>query len=1066
MRHLKIHLTIKVILIIFLLSIPQLIYSQKKSSEKFDITSGLKFRNIGPAIGGGRVASVVGIPGKPNIYYIGAAGGGVFKTTDGGFSWKPIFEKEPVSSIGVIALAPSNPNMVWVGTGESNIRNDVLNGKGVYYSPDAGATWKFMGLKDAGQISQIVIDPTDPKIVFVAALGHPWAPNKERGLYKTIDGGKTWKKVLFINDTTGISDVVMQPGNPEVMLAAAWQVVRYPWALEDGGTGSGIYQSKDGGDTWTKISAGLPKGLLGRISFATSLSNPEHVYALIESKKGVLWDSHDFGDHWMLVSNNHELNVRPFYFSKMEVAPNDDEKIYFLSFLITVSNNGGKTVTSINKGIHVDHHAIWIDPKNPERIIEGNDGGVYLSMNAGDSWNFLNNIPIEQFYQVALDTSYAYNLGGGLQDNNAWYGPSRNLNGGSVDGYGWFIVAGGDGEYVVPAPSDPSIVYAEAQDGYLQRLNTKTGITHQIRPYFFDAPDKKPHQLKYRFNWTTPIAVSSSDANEVFLGANVLFKTTNGGENWSVISPDLTRDDKSKQVISGGPINHDISGAETFGTILSIGLSDINSKVIWIGTDDGQVQVTSNGGKSWTNVSKNIPNLPAWGRIYQVDVSPFDAGTCYIAVDRHMMNDSKPYLFKTDNYGKSWTSISKGLPEDSYAIVVREDPNKKGFLVAGTETGLFYSLNDGKKWNPLKANFPTAPVFDLKFAKKNHDLVVATHGRGIFICDNITPLEEMPADSSIKFKMFSVLPGYLFNIWYKGGFNESGKYIAPNPPGGAVIDYFIKDSVKATKEELAKHETPVKIEISDSKGALVDTLFGTEHKGINRIEWNLNYSSGHLLAADTLHGKHANYHSGPQALPGTYKITVEYNGEKQTHSFELKPDPRIPYNVLAAEEQFNAVKEVQNEISVMNVMINRIDNLHQQILNLHNAIKLNTSSVDKGGQYKSVLNAAHQIDSMLTSVKDTLMETKAQPGVGEDDIHFTSKFRNWIIGMRYWLSSDYDSAPNLMLKNQMIKLRTELSGYIDKFNSITGVEISSFNKLAHENNVPVLIGGSPVKIPE
>ncbi|MHB1685766.1 MAG: VPS10 domain-containing protein [Ignavibacteriaceae bacterium] len=1034
-------------------------------NKKNDTTSVLKFRNIGPAVGGGRVSSVVGIPGQPNIYYIGAAGGGVFKTTDGGFSWKAIFEKEPVSSIGAIALAPSNPNLVWVGTGEANIRNDVLNGKGVYYSPDGGTTWNCMGLTNAGQISKIVIDPVNPKIVFVAALGHPWAPNKERGLYKTIDGGKTWKKVLFINDTTGISDVVIQPGNPEVMLAAAWQVVRHPWALDDGGTGSGIYQSKDGGETWKKITEGIPKGLLGRISLAASPSNPGHVYALIESKKGVLWDSHDFGDHWQMVSNNHELNVRPFYFSRMVVAPDNDEKIYFLSFLITVSNDGGKTVTSINKGIHVDHHAMWIDPKNPERIIEGNDGGVYLSMNGGDSWHFLNNLPIEQFYQVALDTSYAYNLGGGLQDNNAWYGPSRNLNGGSVDGSNWFVAAGGDGEYVVPAPGNPSIIYAESQDGYIQRLDTKTGIKNQIRPYFFDTPDMKPSQLKYRFNWTTPIAVSSSNENEVYLGANVLFKTTNGGKNWDAISPDLTRNDKSKQVISGGPINYDVSGAETYGTILSIGLSDLDPNVIWIGTDDGQVQVTKDGGKSWINVTKNIPGLPEWGRVYQVDVSPFNPGTCFIAVDRHMMDDSKPYVYKIGDYGKSWTSISKGLPENSYAIVVREDPNVKGFLVAGTETGLFYSNNDGDKWLPLQCNFPTAPVFDLKFAKKNHDLVVATHGRGLFILDNITPLEEMPSTDESKFKLFSVLPAYLYNIWYKGGFNESGKYTAPNPPGGAVIDYFIKDSVKASKEEISKHETPVKIEITDSKGALVDTLYGTEHKGINRTEWNLNYSSGHFYAVDTSHGRHPMYHGGPRALPGTYNITVDFNGKKETKTFKLMPDPRIPYNLDEAQKQFNAEKEVQNEISAMNDMLNRIDNIHEQIDNVQKVVKLNTAA-DTVNKYKPILTKAHQIDSMLIAIKDTVMETKAQPGVGEDDIHYLTKFRNWIIGLRYRIAGDYDSEPNQMLKDKMVELRIELNNYLNKFNIIIISDVSSFNKLAGEKNIPILVGGAPFKIGE
>lgn len=1052
------------VLVFYLLFIPaHFAFAQNENKKDFNLTSQLKFRNIGPAIGGGRVSSVVGIPNNPNIYYIGAAGGGVFKTTDGGFSWKAIFEKEPVSSIGDIELAPSNPNLIWVGTGESNIRNNVLNGKGVYYSPDAGATWKCMGLTDVGQISKIIINPDNPNIVFVAALGHAWAPNKDRGLYKTIDGGKTWRKVLFVNDTTGISDVVMQPDNPEIMLAGAWQVVRYPWALNDGGEGSGIYQSKDGGDTWERIKAGMPKGLLGRISFATSSSNPEHVYSLIESKNGVLWDSHDFGTHWQMVSDNHELNVRPFYFSKMEVSPKDDQKIYFLSFLITLSNDGGKTVRSINKGIHVDHHAIWIDPKNPERIIEGNDGGVYLSMNGGNSWHFLNNIPIEQFYQVALDSSYIYNLGGGLQDNNAWYGPSRNMNGGSVDGSGWFVAAGGDGEYVVPSPSNPNIIYAESQDGFVQRLDVKTGITKQIRPYFFDTSDKKPSDLKYRFNWTTPIAVSNYDEDKVYLGGNALFKTLDGGKSWKTISPDLTRDDKSKQKLSGGLINKDISGAENYGTILSIGLSNIDSNVIWIGTDDGQVQVTKDGGKNWSNVSKNIPGVPDWGRVYQLDVSPFNPSTCYIAIDRHMLDDSKPYLYKTENYGKTWQSISKGLPKNSYAIVVREDPNMKGFLVTGTETGLYYSINYGEKWNAFKSNFPTVPVFDLKFAKKNHDLVVATHGRGIFICDNITPLEEMASSDTTKFKLFKVLPSYLFNIWYKGDFNESGKYTAPNPPMGAVIDYFIPDSIKATKEEISKHQTPVKIKIKDSNGIIIDTLYGTEHKGINRMLWNLSYSSGHFYYADTIHGKHPNYHAGPTALPGIYNVKIEFNGNKESQSFELNPDPRLPYNFDEARKQFDAVKEVQNEISSLNEVLNRIENIHSQVENIKRVIKLFNSD-NEGNQFKSILKSSNEIDSSLSVLKDTLIETKSQPNVGEDDIHYLSKFRNWIFNLRYWLSSDYDASPNKILTNEMEDLSKELNSYLSYFNNIIEINIPAFNKLVYEKNIPVLVGGSQIKL--
>lgn len=1040
--------------------------ANKKSEAKkanTDIYSGLKFRDIGPAVAGGRVAAVVGIPGNPQVYYIGAAGGGVFKTVNGGHSWKAIFKKYP-PSIGAIALAPSNTNLVWVGTGEANIRNDIIDGHGVYYSPDGGATWKCMGLKDVGQISKIIIDPHNPDIVFVAAIGHAWAPNKERGLFKSTNGGKSWKKVLYVNDTTGVSDVVFEPGNPQVMLAGAWQVLRHPWALIDGGDGSGVYKSTDEGETWHKLTKGLPKSPLGRISFATSLSNPEHVYALIESKHGTLWDSHDFGKHWSLVSNNHELNVRPFYFSKMKVAPNNDEKIYFLSFLITESTDGGRKVKSLNHGIHVDHHAIWIDPKNPERIIEGNDGGVYQSLNGGKDWKYFDNIPIEEFYQVATDTQIAYNLGGGLQDNNAWYGPSRNLYGGRVNGLNWFVVAGGDGEYVVPAPSNPDIVYSESQDGFLNRLNLKTGIKKHIRPYMFDVIDKSPANLKYRFNWTSPIAVSYNNYNEVYLGANVLFKSEDGGTNWKAISPDLTRNDKSKQRKSGGPINLDMSGAETYGTILSISLSPQDSNVVWIGTDDGQVQYTKDGGKTWTNVTKNIPNLPPWGRVYQLDVSPFSPGACYIAVDLHMLDNRKPYVYRTEDYGKTWTEITTGLPKDQPAHVVREDPNEKGFLFLGTETCLYFSTDNGTKWIPIKSNFPDVPVWDLKFVKQTHDLAVATHGRGIFILDNITPLEEMSKKvEDSNFYLFNLLPVYQFHTWYKEGISESDWYSAPNPPGGAIIDYYLKEKIKEPKNKKGAHEVPVLIKITNAQGSEVDTLHGTTKKGINRVQWNLHYKSGVVYAADTTGKKHPNLHYGPEVLPGKYTITVTVNGKAETKTVVVKPDPRLPYNMEAAKLQFKAAKRVTKDISSLNTLLNRINNIHSQINSLEKSVKIiygnNSNSKE---QYKNIIKKAHEIDSAIAVIKDTLMDTKAQKGVGEDDIHYLTRLRDWFGGVRYAVSGDYDTAPTSVTMNQLNELEKLLNSYIDAYNNIVNTKISEFNKMASGKNLPVLFAGPSI----
>src|SRR5881398_1848682 len=625
-----------------------------------DSLNNLKFRNLGPSVAGGRVAAVVGVPGDRNLYYVGASAGGVWKTTDGGDSWEAVFKDQPTASIGAVALAPSNPNVVWVGTGEGNPRNDVVDGRGVFMSPDAGKTWQFMGLGDVGQITRIVVDPLDPNIVLVGALGHVWAPNADRGMFRTADGGKTWQKVLFVNDTTGVADLVMVPGNPRVLFAGMWQFVRYPWELVSGGSGSGIYRSTDGGLTWTPLKDGLPTGLLGRIALAVGPTNQSHVYALIETKQGMLWDSKDQGDHWTKVSDNHALSARPFYFSLMHVSPVDDRKVFFSSYLLLRSDDGGKTTTPIDRGVHVDHHALWIDPQNPERIIQGNDGGVYVTENGAKSWRFLNNLPIGQFYMVAADNNTPYMLCGGLQDNNAWCGPSSGAGGGGggggaaggLNGSEWFTVTGGDGEYAVPAPSDSSILYVDSQNGNITRLDLKTGLTRSIRPYLSTVNEMKPANLQYRFNWTTPIEVSPSDANVVLLGGNVVFKTTDGGEHWAAISPDLTRNDKARQVTSGGPINYDISGAETYNTILTINLAPTDANVIWTGSDDGLVHVTRDGGKTWTNVAGRFPGLApnAEGRVYQIGVSPFDAGTAYIAIDRHQLDDRRPYVYKTTDY--------------------------------------------------------------------------------------------------------------------------------------------------------------------------------------------------------------------------------------------------------------------------------------------------------------------------------------------------------------------------------------------------------------------------------
>ena len=1033
-----------------------------------DPLANIKFRNIGPAAGGGRVTAVVGVPGKPNIYYVGAAGGGVWATHDGGLTWKPIFEKEPTASIGAIALAPSNPNLIWVGTGEKNIRNDIITGKGVFFSSDAGATWKFMGLRDAGQIANIVIDPHNPNNVLVGVLGHAWGPNADRGVFRTMDGGKTWQKTLFVDEDTGCSSLVMDPGNSMVLFAGMWRVRRYPWTLEDGGTSGGIFRSVDGGATWTKLKDGLPHEATGRIGLAAAPSNPRHIYALVENRKGVLYDSLDMGDHWKLVSNNHQLAARGFYFSELQVAPNDESRVYFLSFNIMLSEDGGKTAHVTSRRVHVDHHALWIDPLDPNRMINGNDGGVYVSTDGAQTWRYLDNLPIEQFYMVAADDSMPYNLCGGLQDNNGWCGPSNSLSRGGITGFDWFTVVGGDGEYVVPARGKGGhTVYADSQNGYIQRVSTENGRSRFVRPYLKGVSMMKPSELKYRFNWTSPIAVSHTDANEVYLGGNVLFRSTDGGAHWNPISPDLTRNDKSKQIPSGGPVFLDMSGAETFDAILSISISPIDPNTIWVGTDDGLVQVTRDGGKTWHNVTSGMSGLPEWGRIQQIDASPNDVNSAYVAVDFHEVENNKPYVFKTHNGGKTWTAISAGLPMDDPARVVREDPNRKGFLVLGTDTGLFYSADDGGHWIALKSNFPTAPIYDLKFIKEEHDLVVATHGRGLFVLDDVTPLEESGGEfAKSNFHLFPILPAVHWHMWNKHGF-ASGGFVAPNPPLGSLISYYLPAELKATPEMKKKHETPVKITVSDSSGQVIRTFYGPAKAGLNRVPWNLRYDGPvKLNFLPPRQGEEEfffNTNQGPAVLPGTYKISVTANGKTETQTAEVQYDPRFKIAPQDLQTQLKLGLELRDEVSALNTALNRLHSLHQQIGNLEQLLSSDEQGSVVNASYKPVLDDAKSLDKKIMSIQEPLYNSEIQPGAS-DDIHYLARFNSRLQNVMRAVLGPFGEAPGPLVVQEATEVRQELETHLQQFNTFLNTDVAAFNKTAAEHGSSTLFAGEPVQI--
>ncbi len=1039
--------------------------------EEADIFHNLHFRNLGPATAGGRITSVVGVPANPNLYYVGAGGGGVFKTTNGGTTWKAIFEHEATSSVGAVALAPSNPNLVWVGTGEANVRNDVVDGAGVYFSSDAGQSWKLMGLKDAGQISRIIVDPQDPNTVFVGVLGHAWGPNTDRGVFRTSDGGKTWKKLLYLDDTTGVADLTIQPDNPKVLYAAMWHFRRYPWTLEDGGASSGIYRSTDSGDTWKRLSEGLPKGPLGRIAIASAPSNPTHLYALIASKEkdALLWDSHDMGDHWTKVTDNHALDVRPFYFSRIVISPKDENKVFFLSFNLMESDDGGKTAHFADRGVHPDHHTLWIDPANPDRIIQGNDGGVFLSLDGAKSWRFMDGLPVEQFYQIATDSASPYTVCGGLQDNSAWCGPSSNNGRQGLTNADWYTVVGGDGEYSVPAPSDSNIIYSDAQNGFIERLDKRNHLSRFVRPVLESVESTPPSELKYRFNWTSPIAVSPTDANEIYLGGNVVFKSTDGGQSWSPISGDLTRNDKSKQIVAGGPINHDISGAESYDTILSLVPADSDPRIMWVGTDDGLVQLTRDAGKTWTRVDSHIPGAPEWARAYQIGVSPFSSGAAYVTFDAHELGKRGAYAYKTADFGASWQSISAGLP-DAPVLVIREDPNQQGLLFAGTEQGLFFSPDTGAHWTRVKAHFPTVPVWDLKFVKGTRDLVVATHGRGAFIFDDIRPFEQMTAQvEASNFHLFQGGTGTLFYRWESDEGNPVS-FSTPNAPKGALVDYLLKTKLEPSAEQKALHQSPVKIVISDKAGDLIATHYGPANAGINRFVWDLHYAGVRRLESDVppespIPGEAEEtryFTTGPSVLPGEYHVSVTVAGQTEKTAVTVQPDPNLHLDPAIFRAQTEAALHMRNELLALNQMIERCDSISRQVAEFKKGVTLETESPDD--HFASLLRQAEALDAKVKSVKNGVYDPDIQHNVEEDDIRALASLHAQLQTLTELLAGSYGQPVNNVVKAKMDQLSNDVNSRLSAFNALVKSDIPAYNKAAAAAGASTIFAGASISV--
>jgi photosystem II stability/assembly factor-like uncharacterized protein len=836
----------------------------------------IKARNIGPALMSGRITYIEGVPGKPNILYVGSAGGGVWKSEDRATTFEPVFDKHTMS-IGCIAVDPNKTDTIWVGTGETNMRNSVSVGTGVYRSRDGGKRWKFMGLKDSERISKVIVKPGDSKTVYVAATGHLWSSNTERGVFKTSDDGKTWERVLYIDENTGCIDLEIDHKNPDVLLAAMWEFRRLPWFFTSGGKGSGMYKSVDGGKTWKKITSGLPEGELGRIAIAIAPADPKIAYAIVESKNTALYKSKDTGDTWEKAGDSGGVGRRPFYFANLLVDPKDSKRLYNPSYLLYSSKDGGEsfgTVGTLTTNVHVDYHALWIDPENPEFLVVGNDGGVYKSFNQGKTFTFVTSLPVSQFYHISYDREIPYNVYGGLQDNGSWYGPSWDRNATAIMGRSWNRVGGGDGFFVLKDQSDQDTIYTTWQGGGLHRFNKRTGESATITPL---PAENDPN---YRFNWNAAVALSPTNKKTLYSGAQFLFKSLDQGRSWTRISPDLTTNDpeKQRQHKSGG-ITTDNTSAENHCTIIAVSESPLDENIIWVGTDDGNLQVTTNGGKKWTNVVKNITGLPPHTWCPTVEAGHFSKETAYVVFDGHRNGDKQPYAYKTDDMGKTWIPLADKNVK-GYCHVLREDIVNRNLLFLGTEFGLYASFDGGENWVHFRETLPKVAVRDMCIQPDVHDLILGTHGRGIYILDDISPLRHLTEETFQQDLVILPARPSRTSLSSSGLVSPNGstEYTGENPRDGAVITYYMK------KRHIFGD---LKMEILDPEGNVINSPGTRKRRGINRVYWGMRTS---LPKAAKGAGAAQFIMGGPMVLPGTYTVRITKNKKVYTSKIEILPD--------------------------------------------------------------------------------------------------------------------------------------------------------------------------------
>ncbi len=1013
-----------------------------------DDYSAMEYRYLGPP--GNRVSAVTGVPGDPLTYYAGAASGGIWKTNDGGIHWDPIFDDQPVSAIGALAVAPSDHDIIWAGTGETFLRSHISMGWGAFKSTDAGETWSRAGLEKTGRIGRIVVHPHDPQTVFVAVLGHAFGPQPERGVYRTTDGGDTWDRVLFVNDSTGAIDIVMHPGNPSTLYAAMWQIEMKTWGRTSGGEGSGIWKSEDGGTTWSRLAGnGLPRSPLGKIGLAVTAADPDRVYALIESGAGIpwrgqptdsgaLWRSDDGALTWKMVNaDSYRLLTRPAYYTRMGVSPEDADEAYFLTIFLSSTHDGGETLDQRPERASpgFDNHDIWIDPTDADRIAIGNDEGISISVTHGDSWHRIR-LPIAQMYRVTTDNRIPYYVCGNMQDGPSTCGPSNSKSSGSYVTGGseiprglWYSVGGGESGMATPDPTDPYVVWSTASgrgpaSGIVVRHDLRTQQSRDVEVWPVAPFGHAAADIRYRFIWDFPIVISPHDNNKIYVGSQHLHATTNGGQSWDVISPDLTLNTKNTQVHSGG-LTPDNLGVEYGNTIYSIAESRIQPGLIWVGTNDGVVQVTRDGGASWTNVTGNIPGLISWGTIGNVEPSRFDVGKAYITVNGHLEGNFDPWVYKTTDYGESWVGITNGLPRNPISNTrnVREDPVRPGLLYLATENGMFISFNDGADWQALQMNLPHTPVSWLTIQEHFNDLVLSTYGRGFWVLDDLSPFQQLTPDvAASQAHLFSPRPAYRFRLVDNTVREMADDPTAgDNPPYGASLSYWLGSEPSGE----------VTIAIADSNGTTIATVEGTGTIGVNRVTWNLRFSG---------EGEFGQGGGGPPGVgfrllapPGSYTATLKVGGTEHTQPLTLLKDPNTGGSEATIAEQFAMLEDLNADILESRLLTDRIDAIRTQLDSL-------TELLEETPDNAILREQALEIDQHFAALADSLVQQKPG-GFFAWPVKLTSKL---VYLANHVQSSDHEPTAQAREAHELLKAllgvaRADYRGLVDgelaRFNS-------------------------------